>query len=96
MGNRTSVQVNFGARTSAQFSSTSAQVINFDLILLHGAEVNISIELGAEVNISCRSSQHGAEVTRGEHRLPHVKDLYHLRQAAVRRAVRALQKSFQG
>ena len=30
---------------------TSAQVINFGTLLFHGAEVNISIEFGAEVNI---------------------------------------------
>ena len=45
-------------------SLTSAHVIFF-----HGAEVNIPIELGAEVNIGCRSPQVGAEVTRAEHRL---------------------------
>ena len=33
------------------------------VILLHGAEVNISIELGAEVNIWYRSQQLVAEVT---------------------------------
>ena len=38
---------------------TSVQVINFGTLLFHGAEVNISIELGAEV-------------TRGEHRLPQI------------------------
>ena len=38
-------------------------------ILLHGAEVNISIKLGAEVSIKCRSPQIGAEVTHAEHRL---------------------------
>ena len=41
-------------RTSAQKLRhqilTSAQVINFDTLLFHGAEVNISIELGAEVH----------------------------------------------
>ena len=46
-------------------SLTSAHVI-----LLHGAEVNISIKLGAEVSIRCRSPQIGAEVTHAEHRLP--------------------------
>ena len=54
-----------GNRTSAQelrhqfrkISLTSAHVIFF-----HGAEVNIPIELGAEVNIGCRSPQVGAEV----------------------------------
>ena len=39
-------------------SLTSAHVI-----LLHGADVNISIKLDAEVNIRCRSPQLGAEVT---------------------------------
>ena len=33
------------------------------VILLHDAEVNISIELGAEVNIRYRSPQLGAELT---------------------------------
>ena len=42
---------------------TSAQVINFGTPLFHGAEVNISIEIGAEVNIWCRSPQVGTEVT---------------------------------
>ena len=42
-------------------------------IFLHGAEVNISTELGAEFNIWCQSPQlcpsySGAEVTRAEHR----------------------------
>ena len=54
-----------GNRTSAQelrhkfrkISLTSAHVI-----FLHGAEINIPIELGAEVNIGCRSPQVGAEV----------------------------------
>ena len=32
------------------------------------AEVHIPIELGAEVNIRCRSPQVGAEVIRAEHR----------------------------
>ena len=48
--------MNFGTRTSAQ-------VINFGTLLFHGAQVNISIKLGAEVNIWCRSPQLGAEVT---------------------------------
>ena len=61
VGKRTSARVNFDTRTSAQ-------VINFDTLLFHGAEVNISIKLGAEVNIRCRSPQLGAEVTRAEHR----------------------------
>ena len=49
-GKRSSARVNFGTRTSAQ-------VINFGTLLFHGAEVNISIKLGAEViamlNIDC-------------------------------------------
>ena len=40
-----------------KISLTSAQVI-----LLHHAEVKISMELGAEINITCRSPQVGAEV----------------------------------
>ena len=44
-----------GKRTSAQELRhqilTSAQVINFGTLVFHGAEVNISIKLGAEVNI---------------------------------------------
>ena len=56
-----------GKRTSAQELRhqilTSAQVNNFGTLLFHGAEVNISIELGVEVNIWCRSPQLGAEVT---------------------------------
>ena len=43
-------------------------MINFGTILLHYAEVNIPMELGAEVNI--KSPNLGAEVTRAEHRLP--------------------------
>ena len=71
-GNRTSARVNFGTRTSAQISKI---FINFGtnqfrhksltsahVILLHYAEVNIPMELGAEVNIRCRSPQVGAEV----------------------------------
>ena len=50
---------------------TSAQVINVGTLLFHGAEVNISIELGVKVNNWCRSPQLGTEVTRAEHRLPH-------------------------
>ena len=60
-GKLTSARVNFGTRISTQELRhrilTSAQVINFDTLLFHGTEVNISIE-------------HGAEVTRAEHRLP--------------------------
>ena len=41
-GKRTSARVNFGTRTSAPN-------INFGTLLFHGAEVNISIELGVEV-----------------------------------------------
>ena len=41
-----------------KISLTSAHVI-----LLHRAEITISIELGAEVNIRCRSPLVGAEVT---------------------------------
>jgi len=37
---------------------------------LHYAEVKIPMELGAEINITCRSPQIGAEVIRAEHRLP--------------------------
>ena len=44
---------------------TSAHVM-----LLHGAELYIAIEVGAEVNIRCRSPQVGAELTRAQHRLP--------------------------
>ena len=40
-----------------QMPLTSARII-----LLHYAEVKIPIELGAEVNIRCRSPQVGAEV----------------------------------
>ena len=47
---------------------TSAHVINFGTRILHGAEVKISTELGAEFNIWCRSLQLSAEVTRVEHR----------------------------
>ena len=36
---------------------------NFGTRFLHGAEVKISIELGAEFNIWCRSPQLGPEVT---------------------------------
>ena len=39
-------------------------------MLLHGAELYIVIEVGAEVNIRCRSPQVGAELTRAQHRLP--------------------------
>ena len=60
-GKRTSARVNFGTRTSAH-------VINFGTRILHGAEVKISTELGAEFNIWCRSLQLSAEVTRAEHR----------------------------
>ena len=45
------------------FGTKSKPVINFGTSLLQGAEVNNSIELGTEVNIWCRSSQLGAEVT---------------------------------
>ena len=52
-------QKNFGIKNSL----TSAKVINFGkLNHLHGPEVKISIELGAEFNIWCRSSQLVAEV----------------------------------
>ena len=54
-----------------KISLTSAHVI-----FLHGAEVNIPIELGAEVNTGCRSQQVGAEVTRAEHRLPRTKSFW--------------------
>ena len=40
------------------------------VIILHDAEVIISIELDAEVNVRCRSPQVAAEVTRAEHRFP--------------------------
>ena len=56
--------MNFGTRTSAQILK------NF--ILLHYAEVNIPVEIGAEAYIRRRSPQVGAEVTRAEHRWPHV------------------------
>ena len=87
-GNRTSARVNFGTRTSTQIlknfinfgtnsfrhkSLTSAHVI-----LLHYAEVNIPMELSAEVNIRCRSPQVGAEVTRAEHRLTRFDGVYFL------------------
>jgi len=71
-GNRTSARVNFGTRTSTQISK---HFINFGkykfwhksltsahVILLHYAEVNIPMELGAEINITCRSPQVGAEL----------------------------------
>jgi len=38
----------------------------------HLLRPNIPMELGAEVNIRCRSPQFDAEVTRAEHRLPHL------------------------
>ena len=48
-------------KESLEARSTSN--VNFGTLLIHGAKVNISIELGDEVNIWCRSPQLGAEVT---------------------------------
>ena len=61
-GNRTSAQIlksfiHFGTNWFRHKSLTSAHVM-----LLHYAEVKIPMELGAEINITCRSTQVGAEV----------------------------------
>ena len=53
------IPIDFGTNKLRHKSLTWAHVV-----LLHGAEVNIWIELGAEVNILCQSPQLGAEVTR--------------------------------
>ena len=63
-GKRTSAQElrhKFRHEKSAQTSARKISLTSAHVIFLHGAEVNIPIELGAEVNIGCRSPQVGAE-----------------------------------
>ena len=57
------LRVNFGTNFEKFHLLRHKSLTSAHVIFLHGAEVNIPIELGAEVNTGCRSPQVGAEVT---------------------------------